>query len=129
METLIFQIVRFFFGKRLYGHPAITFGNARVFKGKVVSINKIIHDIQIKSYEWIVRRSNKRSGMDWQLCGMWCAEVLFSVGFGGVSGSVLEVVVYGMQFLLSASVIGLHLSMVVGQIQPFATSGPFKDFQ
>ncbi|GJZ25323.1 reverse transcriptase domain, reverse transcriptase zinc-binding domain protein [Tanacetum coccineum] len=72
--------------------------NARVFKGKVVM----------------------GSGS-----GIWCPQVLFSVGFGGVSGPGLEVVVYGVQVLLLASFIGLHLSMVVRQIMPFAASGFF----
>ncbi|GJX85560.1 RNA-directed DNA polymerase, eukaryota, reverse transcriptase zinc-binding domain protein [Tanacetum coccineum] len=57
--------------------------------------------------------------------GIWCPQVLFSVGFGGVSGPGLEVVVYGVQVLLLASFIGLHLSMVVRQIMPFAASGFF----
>ncbi|GJY70865.1 RNA-directed DNA polymerase, eukaryota, reverse transcriptase zinc-binding domain protein [Tanacetum coccineum] len=51
--------------------------------------------------------------------------VLISVGFGGRSGPGLEVVVYGMQVLLLASFIGLHLSMVVRQFMPFAASGFF----
>ncbi|GKC99720.1 reverse transcriptase domain, reverse transcriptase zinc-binding domain protein [Tanacetum coccineum] len=41
--------------------------NSRVFKGKVASTDKIVQDIQLKSYEWITRRSNKKSEMDWQL--------------------------------------------------------------
>ncbi|GJQ93102.1 hypothetical protein Tco_0004241 [Tanacetum coccineum] len=40
--------------------------NMRVFKGKVSSINKIVQDIQLKSYEWITRRSKKKIEMDWQ---------------------------------------------------------------
>ena len=41
--------------------------NTRVFKGKVSSTNKIVQDIQLKSYEWITRRSKKKIEMDWQL--------------------------------------------------------------
>ncbi|GKA56638.1 putative RNA-directed DNA polymerase [Tanacetum coccineum] len=41
--------------------------NARVFGNKVSSTNKIVQDIQLKSYEWIVRRSNKFKEMDWQI--------------------------------------------------------------
>ncbi|GJR89688.1 hypothetical protein Tco_0213699 [Tanacetum coccineum] len=33
--------------------------NARVFGNKISSTNKIVQDIQLRSYEWIVRRSNK----------------------------------------------------------------------
>ncbi|GKA96589.1 hypothetical protein Tco_0818684 [Tanacetum coccineum] len=40
--------------------------NARVFKGKASSLNKIVQDIQLKSFEWIVRRSGKKSEMNWQ---------------------------------------------------------------
>ena len=40
--------------------------NARVFGNKISSTNKIIQDIQVKSYEWIVRRSNKYKEIDWQ---------------------------------------------------------------
>ena len=40
--------------------------NERVFKGKVSSINKIVQDIKLKSFEWITRRSRKSSGIDWQ---------------------------------------------------------------
>ncbi|GJY51606.1 transposon TX1 [Tanacetum coccineum] len=39
--------------------------NARVFKGKSSSLNKIVQDIQLKSFEWIVRRSGKKSEMSW----------------------------------------------------------------
>ncbi|GJW94997.1 hypothetical protein Tco_0174669 [Tanacetum coccineum] len=38
--------------------------NNRVFKAKVSSANKIVQDIQLKSFEWITRRSNKNS-IDW----------------------------------------------------------------
>ncbi|GJW16706.1 transposon TX1 [Tanacetum coccineum] len=38
--------------------------NSRVFRNKVSSINKIIQDIQLKSYEWIVRRLKKKSVMN-----------------------------------------------------------------
>ncbi|GKE67581.1 RNA-directed DNA polymerase, eukaryota, reverse transcriptase zinc-binding domain protein, partial [Tanacetum coccineum] len=40
--------------------------NARVFGKKVSSTNKIVKDIQLKSFEWIVRRSNKYKERDWQ---------------------------------------------------------------
>ena len=40
--------------------------NERVFKGKVSSSNKIVQDIQLKSYEWIVRRSTKKIELEWQ---------------------------------------------------------------
>ncbi|GKD26040.1 RNA-directed DNA polymerase, eukaryota, reverse transcriptase zinc-binding domain protein, partial [Tanacetum coccineum] len=40
--------------------------NARVFGKKVSSTNKIVQDIQLKSYEWIMRRSNKYKELDWQ---------------------------------------------------------------
>ncbi|GJQ91895.1 hypothetical protein Tco_0003034 [Tanacetum coccineum] len=40
--------------------------NFRVFKKKVSSINKIVQEIQLKSYEWIVRRSKKKIMMNWQ---------------------------------------------------------------
>ncbi|GJY42434.1 hypothetical protein Tco_0429704 [Tanacetum coccineum] len=33
--------------------------NARVFGNKVSSTNQIVQDFQLKSYEWIIRRSNK----------------------------------------------------------------------
>ncbi|GJW47185.1 hypothetical protein Tco_0078831 [Tanacetum coccineum] len=40
--------------------------NARVFGNKVTSRNKIVQDIQLKSFECIVRRSNKLKEIDWQ---------------------------------------------------------------
>ncbi|GKA40871.1 transposon TX1 [Tanacetum coccineum] len=40
--------------------------NERVFKGKASSLNKIVQDIQLKSFKWIVRRSGKKSEMNWQ---------------------------------------------------------------
>ncbi|GJW89767.1 reverse transcriptase domain, reverse transcriptase zinc-binding domain protein [Tanacetum coccineum] len=40
--------------------------NARVLGNKVSSGNKILQDIQLKSYEWIVRRSKKYKAIDWQ---------------------------------------------------------------
>ena len=40
--------------------------NTRVFKGQVSSLNKIVEDIKLKSYEWIVRRSGKKSSINWQ---------------------------------------------------------------
>ena len=40
--------------------------NARVFGKKTTSTNKIVQDIQLKSYEWIIRRSNKYKETDWQ---------------------------------------------------------------
>nr|GFA15887.1 putative ribonuclease H protein At1g65750 family [Tanacetum cinerariifolium] len=33
--------------------------NNRVFKGKIPSVNKIVQEIQLKSFDWIVRRSIK----------------------------------------------------------------------
>ncbi|GJS77798.1 reverse transcriptase domain, reverse transcriptase zinc-binding domain protein [Tanacetum coccineum] len=39
--------------------------NNRVFKAKVSSVNKIVQDIQLKSFDWIARRS-KKSLIDWQ---------------------------------------------------------------
>ena len=45
--------------------------NTRVFKGKVASINKIVQDIQLKSFEWVVRRAKKKNVMDWQ---MWLTD-------------------------------------------------------
>ncbi|GJV12668.1 reverse transcriptase domain, reverse transcriptase zinc-binding domain protein [Tanacetum coccineum] len=47
--------------------------NARVFGNKVSSTNKIVQDIQLKSFEWIVRRSIKYKGIDWQ---QWLMEPL-----------------------------------------------------
>ncbi|GJS75873.1 reverse transcriptase domain, reverse transcriptase zinc-binding domain protein [Tanacetum coccineum] len=35
--------------------------NTRVFKGKASSLKKIVQDIQLKSFEWIVRRSGKKA--------------------------------------------------------------------
>ena len=40
--------------------------NERVFKNKVSSLNKIVQDIQLKSFEWITRRAGKISDMNWQ---------------------------------------------------------------
>ncbi|GJX37033.1 reverse transcriptase domain, reverse transcriptase zinc-binding domain protein [Tanacetum coccineum] len=40
--------------------------NACVFGNKISSTNKIVQDIQLKSYEWITRRSNKYKAIDWQ---------------------------------------------------------------
>ena len=40
--------------------------NARVFDNKISSTNKIFQDIQLKSYEWIIRKSNKYKEIDWQ---------------------------------------------------------------
>ena len=40
--------------------------NARVFGNKISSTNKIVQDIQLKSFEWIVRRSNNFKSLDWQ---------------------------------------------------------------
>ena len=40
--------------------------NARVFGNKMASTNKIVQDIQLKSYEWIVRRSKKYKAIEWQ---------------------------------------------------------------
>ena len=47
--------------------------NARVFGKKVTSTNRIVQDIQLKSFEWIVRRSNKYKALDWQ---QWLREPL-----------------------------------------------------
>ncbi|GJS85950.1 reverse transcriptase domain, reverse transcriptase zinc-binding domain protein [Tanacetum coccineum] len=47
--------------------------NARVFGQKVSSTNKIVQDIQLKSFEWITRRSNKYNELDWQ---QWLWEPL-----------------------------------------------------
>ncbi|GJS50291.1 reverse transcriptase domain, reverse transcriptase zinc-binding domain protein [Tanacetum coccineum] len=47
--------------------------NACVFGNKVSSTNKIVQDIQLKSFEWIVRRSIKYKGIDWQ---KWLREPL-----------------------------------------------------
>ncbi|GJR02955.1 RNA-directed DNA polymerase, eukaryota, reverse transcriptase zinc-binding domain protein [Tanacetum coccineum] len=75
--------------------------NARVFDNKISSTNKIMQDIQLKSFEWIVRRSKKYKEIDWQQwmydplkCrihkyfwplwidsdGAWVLEVPFSAG-------------------------------------------------
>nr|GEY09661.1 transposon TX1 [Tanacetum cinerariifolium] len=40
--------------------------NERIFKRKASSLNKIVQDIQLKSFECIVRRSGKKSEMNWQ---------------------------------------------------------------
>nr|GEW22475.1 RNA-directed DNA polymerase, eukaryota, reverse transcriptase zinc-binding domain protein [Tanacetum cinerariifolium] len=40
--------------------------NARVFGKKITVVNKILQDIQLKSFEWIVRRSKKYRALDWQ---------------------------------------------------------------
>ncbi|GJU72088.1 RNA-directed DNA polymerase, eukaryota, reverse transcriptase zinc-binding domain protein [Tanacetum coccineum] len=40
--------------------------NACVFGNKISSTNKIVQDIQLRTYEWIVRRSNKYKDIDWQ---------------------------------------------------------------
>ncbi|GJS75871.1 putative RNA-directed DNA polymerase [Tanacetum coccineum] len=40
--------------------------NKRVFKGKASSLKKIVQGIQLKSFESIVRRSGKKSKMNWQ---------------------------------------------------------------
>ncbi|GKA60292.1 reverse transcriptase domain, reverse transcriptase zinc-binding domain protein, partial [Tanacetum coccineum] len=40
--------------------------NARVFGNKISSTNKTVQDVQIKSFEWIVRRSNKFKDVDGQ---------------------------------------------------------------
>nr|GEW31699.1 transposon TX1 [Tanacetum cinerariifolium] len=52
--------------------------NARVFKGKASSLNKILQDIQLKSYEWIARRSGKKSGINWQ---QWLFDPFDSLQF------------------------------------------------
>lgn len=44
--------------------------NSRVFKAKVSSVNKIVQEIQLKSFEWITRRSKKKL-IDWQ---MWLQD-------------------------------------------------------
>ena len=53
MEALMSLFSSFVFGKRLFGLPDTLYGkrgNARVFGNKVSSTNKIVKDIQIKSY-------------------------------------------------------------------------------
>ncbi|GJX98461.1 RNA-directed DNA polymerase, eukaryota, reverse transcriptase zinc-binding domain protein [Tanacetum coccineum] len=40
--------------------------NTYVFGNKISTTNKIVQDIQLRSYEWIVRRSNKYKDIDWQ---------------------------------------------------------------
>ncbi|GJX57414.1 RNA-directed DNA polymerase, eukaryota, reverse transcriptase zinc-binding domain protein [Tanacetum coccineum] len=40
--------------------------NARVFGNKISSTNKIVQDIQLKSFDWIVRRSKRYKDIDWQ---------------------------------------------------------------
>nr|GEZ09993.1 putative ribonuclease H protein At1g65750 family [Tanacetum cinerariifolium] len=40
--------------------------NTHVFKGKVSSVNKIVQDIKLKSFEWISRRTRKKP-FEWQL--------------------------------------------------------------
>ncbi|GJY70994.1 RNA-directed DNA polymerase, eukaryota, reverse transcriptase zinc-binding domain protein [Tanacetum coccineum] len=47
--------------------------NACVFGNKISSTNKIVQDIQLRSYEWIVRRSNKYKDIDWQ---RWLRDLL-----------------------------------------------------
>ncbi|GKB99769.1 reverse transcriptase domain, reverse transcriptase zinc-binding domain protein [Tanacetum coccineum] len=42
--------------------------NTRVFGNKVSSTNKVVQDIQLKNYVWIMRRSNKFKVLDWQQC-------------------------------------------------------------
>ncbi|GJR85663.1 reverse transcriptase domain, reverse transcriptase zinc-binding domain protein [Tanacetum coccineum] len=39
--------------------------NARVFGKKISSVNKIVQGIQLKSYEWIVRRTKNKRVLDW----------------------------------------------------------------
>ena len=67
METWLFLTSRLVFGKRwTSGYYIWKERNDRVFKGKVSSTNKIVQDIQLKSYEWIVRRSTKKIDLEWQ---------------------------------------------------------------
>lgn len=40
--------------------------NARVFGKKTSSTNKLFQDIQLKCFEWIVRRSKRYNSIDWQ---------------------------------------------------------------
>ncbi|GJX92578.1 RNA-directed DNA polymerase, eukaryota, reverse transcriptase zinc-binding domain protein [Tanacetum coccineum] len=47
--------------------------NARAFEKKVSSTNKLVQDIQLKSFEWTVRRSIKYKDLDWQ---QWLQEPL-----------------------------------------------------
>ncbi|GKB77483.1 reverse transcriptase domain, reverse transcriptase zinc-binding domain protein, partial [Tanacetum coccineum] len=47
--------------------------NERVFKRKVSSVTKIVQDIQVKSFEWITRRTRNSSEIDWQ---QWIREPL-----------------------------------------------------
>ncbi|GJS03504.1 reverse transcriptase domain, reverse transcriptase zinc-binding domain protein [Tanacetum coccineum] len=62
--------------------------NARVFKGKASSLNKILQDIQLKSYEWIARRSGKKSGINWQ---QWLFDQGYSVCMFGFFEPILLV--------------------------------------
>lgn len=39
--------------------------NNRVFRAKISSLNKIVQDIKLQSYEWIVRRA-KKEALSWQ---------------------------------------------------------------
>nr|GEZ03362.1 RNA-directed DNA polymerase, eukaryota, reverse transcriptase zinc-binding domain protein [Tanacetum cinerariifolium] len=61
-QAVVWTITYFIWKKR----------NARVFGYKVTSTNKIVKDIQLRSFEWIVQRSNKYKGID-------CSLVMFSV--------------------------------------------------
>ncbi|GKB76223.1 RNA-directed DNA polymerase, eukaryota, reverse transcriptase zinc-binding domain protein [Tanacetum coccineum] len=69
--------------------------NARVFSNKISSTNKIVQDIQLKSYEWIVRRSYKYKEIDWQQCsasddGQFHLFELWSAASGAVALVLVE---------------------------------------
>ena len=61
LSTLLWQAVIWTSGYCIWKER-----NERVFKEKVSSTNKIIQDIQLKSYEWIMRRSRNKIEIDWQ---------------------------------------------------------------
>ncbi|GKD45562.1 reverse transcriptase domain, reverse transcriptase zinc-binding domain protein [Tanacetum coccineum] len=89
--------------------------NMRVFKGKASSLNKIVQDIQLKSFEWISRRAGKERVLFWQqwmfavksclvmICSMLlvCAYILGA--FCAASGCLA----YGDAFCGAISVFGL----------------------
>ena len=61
ISSRLWQVVRWTTGYYIWKER-----NERVFKKKVSSVNKIVQDIQLKSYEWIARRSTKKNVIDWQ---------------------------------------------------------------
>ena len=57
------------YGKRLFGPPDTIYGKREIcafLKGKCQASTKMFQDIQLKSYEWIVRRTKKKSEINWQ---------------------------------------------------------------